>query len=181
MERPQLGRELDASEFLRWYWLKVELQAFCRSLQLLTSGSKTDLTNRIVNVLSDREVSGSVHKRTYSKSMPSQFTSETVIGAGWRCTRSLRDYFISVHGAGFTFNAVLREIIASGQGMTLAEASAMYVSSRGRPTEKISGQFEYNRHMREYHACNPGSSHSQAVNAWWENRSKPIRHGEALV
>jgi len=171
MDRPELTRSLSATEFLRWYWLKAEMQAFCRTHGLSPSGSKTELTNRIANALSGREV-GPAPQRRSRNLMPSEFTPETVIAAGWRCTESLRAYFKSVHGPGFSFNAALREIIANGQGKTLAEASAVYAATRGKPAEAIEGQFEYNRHMREFHARNPGASHQQAVEAWWAKRSK---------
>ena len=172
MTRPRLSRSLKASEFLRWYWLKSELQIFCRKLEVSTSGVKTDLQKRIVAVLNGRRVPRAVKGIERGGSMPERFTPKTVIGSGWRCTKSLREHFVTVHGSGFVFNAALRDFLASGKGKTLAAASAVYESTRGKPARSISRQFEYNRHIREFHAHNPGATHREAVEAWWAKRSK---------
>jgi hypothetical protein len=125
-----------------------------------------------VAVLNGRRVPRAVEGRERGGSMPELFTPKTVIGSGWRCTKSLREYFVTVHGAGFVFNAALRGFLANGKGQTLAKASAVYESTRGKPARNIARQFEYNRHIRQFHARNPGATHREAVKAWWAKRSK---------
>jgi hypothetical protein len=45
--RPKLDVGLSASEFDRWYWLKAERVAFCRSAGWPTVGSKPELAARV--------------------------------------------------------------------------------------------------------------------------------------
>ena len=47
MTRPALSPELGADEFAAWYWLKHELQAFCRQQGWPASGSKAELMQRV--------------------------------------------------------------------------------------------------------------------------------------
>jgi hypothetical protein len=172
MQRPRLTRNLTAVEFSLWYWLKEELQAFCRELGVASSGNKLELQQRIATVLSGGVPEQDRTRRPSRAAMPVEFTPSTVIGAGWTCSQPLRAYFTVVHGRSFRFNAALREFIAQGEGRTLADASECYESSRKSPSAQIAQQFEYNRHMREFHAANPAATHQQAVEAWWAHRGK---------
>ena len=55
-ERPELNQELDAATFRKIYYLKQELVSFCREKGLPTSGSKTELTDRIAYFLDTGKV-----------------------------------------------------------------------------------------------------------------------------
>ncbi|WP_445684008.1 SAP domain-containing protein [Viridibacillus sp. FSL H8-0110] len=46
--RPILSRDLNEKDFRNFYWLKEELLVFCRENGLSTSGSKVEITDRIV-------------------------------------------------------------------------------------------------------------------------------------
>ena len=50
-ERPKLNKELYAATFRSFYYLKQELADFCKESGLPTSGSKAELTDRIVYFL----------------------------------------------------------------------------------------------------------------------------------
>lgn len=45
--RPALDSTLSASKFTAWYWLKAELQTYCRAHGLPMGGSKADLAQRV--------------------------------------------------------------------------------------------------------------------------------------
>jgi hypothetical protein len=105
--------------------------------------------------------------------MPDQFTLSSVIGPNWRCSQALRAFFEAHVGPSFHFNAAMRAFISQQQGKTLKEALEHYKHSLHAPKPPISEQFEYNRHMREFHLSNPGASRAQAVAAWWAKRSQP--------
>ncbi|MGW6172766.1 SAP domain-containing protein [Arthrobacter sp. NPDC055138] len=49
--RPEPTASLSAQEFLRWYWLKTELQQFARALGISATGDKESITARIAAVL----------------------------------------------------------------------------------------------------------------------------------
>lgn len=171
--RPLLSDELDVQVFRQHYWLKVELQAFCRAYGLPTSGSKENLAERVAAHLSGVPLPALSSKRRGSSPMPTQFTASTVIGTDWRFTRALRDYFIEVHGASFHFNEAMRRFIVAGNGRTLAEASQCYLDSLKEGPRPIAQQFEYNRHIREYYAAHPGASREEALESWWAKRGRP--------
>ena len=45
--RPNLTKDISVESFKDFYWLKVELQSFCRENGMSTSGSKIEIINRI--------------------------------------------------------------------------------------------------------------------------------------
>lgn len=114
--------------------------------------------------------------------MPATFSTDTMIGPGWRCTRALRMFFVAHCGPSFRFNGALRAFLVRGQGRRLADAVAVYRRSiamlrraaGGDPASRkpIAPQFEYNRFIREFHARHPGRGHAAAVAAWWSKRGK---------
>lgn len=170
MQRPSLTPRLAAADFARWYWLKAELAAYCRDRGLPVTGSKQVLQSRVDADLRGLDAVLLDEPRRPAGEMPEQFSADTRIGPGWRCTRALRGYFESVHGPGFRFNDALRTFLREGAGRTLAEASARYVDSLTQPRAAIGAQFEYNRHIREFFQANPGATRDQAIAAWWARR-----------
>lgn len=172
MKRPELSALLSELEFQHWYWLKVELQAFCRTQGLSAAGGKVQLSNRIAAFLSSRPHAELVSLRRKSAAMPTTFTLGSIIGEGWRCSQTLRHFFESHVGEGFSFNEPLRRFVKERAGSTLADALAHYRHSLAAGPQPIASQFEYNTHMREYRRRHPASTHAEAVSAWWEKRNK---------
>jgi hypothetical protein len=172
MQRPALSKTLSAAEFESWYWLKSELVSFCRSQGLGTGGSKEEMATRISAHLSFRPPPPHQAKRTATSKMPDEFELSSVIGSGWRCTQPLRRFFQSHVGTSFRFNEALRTYISTGSGRTLNEALAHYNQSISAGPRPIAKQFEFNNHMREYRTLHPGSTHAEAVSAWWAKRGK---------
>lgn len=173
-KRPALTKSLDADRFRDFYWLKAELQAFCREHGLGTAGIKAELTHRIELYLrtGQRAAVNLDHRR--SDVMPGHFGLDTVIGTGWRCTTALRAFFIEHLGRSFRFNAVMRRFIHERTGHTLAEAIAAYREdkSSGQRSE-IGSQFEYNRFTREYWLTHPNATRDDVIAAWHEFRNTP--------
>lgn len=168
MTRPALNAQLSAETFQRWYWLKDELVAFCRSIGIPSGGSKQTLTERIARYLTTGEKSVLVPPKPASKGqMPANFTRETVIGPGWTCSQALRAFFEQELGLSFRFDATLRDFIHHGQGKTLQEAILAWENAQANPVEKeIAPQFEYNRHIRAYLNAHPGAGLKAAIRAW---------------
>ena len=105
--------------------------------------------------------------------MPQRFTPKTVIGPGWRCTRTLRAFFEAQVGEAFVWNAAMRAFLAQGEGRTLAQALEHYRCSLHSPAAPIGAQFEFNRHVRDYRAGHPGATRGEVLAAWWAKRSRP--------
>ena len=49
--RPPLTKSISLEDFQNYYWLKAELQTFCREHGLPASGSKIEITERISHYL----------------------------------------------------------------------------------------------------------------------------------
>ncbi|MET1123500.1 SAP domain-containing protein, partial [Priestia megaterium] len=49
--RPSLTKSISLEDFQNYYWLKAELQTFCREHGLPASGSKIEITERISHYL----------------------------------------------------------------------------------------------------------------------------------
>jgi hypothetical protein len=172
MQRPELNANLSADEFARWYWLKEELLQFCRGQRLAVGGSKPELSERVAAHLAGKSVLVLPAPRR-AGAMPSCFALSTVIGLGWRCGPALGSFMRLHCGNGFRFNAAVRDFIHTQAGSNLSDAVQCYRLSvaRGAPVPKIIPQNEYNRHMRDFFAQNPGATRQQAIAAWHTKRA----------
>ena len=126
--------------FLDTYWHRKYLADFCRSKGLPTSGSKTELTDRITAHLSGQiTAQPQIQKRGR---MPTSFTPDTRIGENWHCSQPLRAFFQSQTNSRFTFNKAIRDFIATGSGKTLRDALDHWTATKNQPTDTIAPQFE---------------------------------------
>ena len=173
--RPSLTRDLTATEFLRWYWLKVELSTFARALGLSATGSKQDVTTRITACLEGKTPpSPSTRQRKAGRQLEAPLTRGTLIPPGQRASEVLREFFEREAGTGFRFTGPIRTFLAESPGdRTLGEAIVLYQSGRGQKTEVIGAQFELNRFTRAFHEQHPGATAKEVRAAWIRYRSLP--------
>jgi SAP domain-containing new25/Domain of unknown function (DUF6434) len=173
MPRPNLHAPLSPTEFDAWYWLKDELLAFCRSHDLTTSGSKPEVAARVRAFLAGTAAPKPTARVARRGVMPVTFSLRTKIGAGWRCTPTLGAFLRSQCGPQFRFNAAVREFIHGGVGRTLKEAVDCYRASvaPGVAKRALPAQLEYNRHMQQFFATNPGATRADALASWWVKRA----------
>lgn len=173
VDRPVFSRELSADEFRRWYWLKSELVAACRLLRVSPTGSKPELTERILAALSGAAIPANTPRRTRG-AMPTCFTLETRIGEGWRCNAALGQFLRAHVGRGFRFNAAVRAFVHTQVGQPVSAIVACYRSSivPGAPKPALPPQFEYNRHMQSYAREHPGATRAEVLAAWKDRRAR---------
>jgi SAP domain-containing new25/Domain of unknown function (DUF6434) len=173
MSRPNLEPSIPVAEFRRWYWLKSELVTFCRHNGLGTGGSKPQLAARIDAYLCGNAVPAVIQAKRNAL-MPKVFTRDTIISAGWRCSPALGAYFRGVCGAGFRFNAAIRQFVHEGQGKTLGEAATHYEQSvaPGAPRQPIIAQNQYNQHTRDFFANYPNATRKECLAAWYRKRDQ---------
>lgn len=96
--RPELTKEINIEDFKRYYWLKEELQSFCRGQGIDANSSKIVLTNRIsTNILTGEvgEIEEIASKSTV-KQQQRGLSLDTVITDNHRCTQTARHFFKSV-------------------------------------------------------------------------------------
>ena len=173
--RPELTAGITGAELLRWYWLKVELSRFARTLGVRSAGGKQELTARIVARLDGRAPSlGTASRPPPAAALPEPLTAATRIPVGQRCTQQLRRYFVGQIGSCFRFDAAMRAFLASGEGSTLGQAVEHWHATRSAGRPEIGGQFELNRFLRDWHSRHPAGSPVDARASWRLHRGQPV-------
>lgn len=173
-QRPILNKDLSPTDFKAFYWLKAELQAFCKEVGLKRTGSKIDITDRIAFFLR----TGKVVKETTTKKSLSKFdwnkeklTLETIITDNYKNSENVRYFFIQHLGKSFKFNVQFMNWMKTNNGRTLANAidawQRIYTEKKANKIPKdIAPQFEYNTYMRDFLADNPGKDRKLGIALW---------------
>ncbi|MFF2548476.1 DUF6434 domain-containing protein [Kitasatospora sp. NPDC058063] len=174
--RPPLTAGLTGDELLRWYWTLDELTALARSMGVARHGGKAALTARLAAALDGLPLPAAPAGRSRATAqLAAPVDGGTVIPPGQRCSQVLRKYFVEAIGPGFHFDAFMREFIARGADLTLADAVAHWHATRPetlRPRE-IGEQFEFNHFTSAWHRTNPTGTRAQAREAWYAHRALP--------
>ena len=86
--KPELKKDLDVQDFRDFYWLKEELQTFCRESGMSASGSKIEITDRIAAFLQTGEIQKPLKKRKSpsNKAILTDLNLDTVITENHRCS-----------------------------------------------------------------------------------------------
>jgi len=173
--RPPLGAALSAAEFVRWYWLKEELQAFARRLGIRAAGSKEVLTARIAATLAGTSFTEPRAVARGGRQLSGTLSAGTVIPKGQRCSQSVREWLVQQVGPSFHFDEAMRDFFEESDGtQTLGDAVKHWHATRDASPRSISAQFEYNRFTRAWHAAHPEGTREDLLSAWNDYRSRPI-------
>lgn len=174
--RPELGRDLSAAEFARWYWLKDELAAFARTLEIRASGGKALLSDRIsANLAGQTFVEPPAAGRGGSKQLSGELTGATLIPVGQRSSQLVRAWMVTQVGTSFHFDAEMRGFFGGSDGTrTMDDAVAHWHATRDHGAREIDPQFEYNRFTRAWHAQHPTGNRDDLLAAWTDYRSRPV-------
>jgi len=171
-KRPPLTKSIAIKDFQQFYWLKKELVAFCRTEQLSTSGSKIEISNRIVTYLQTGEKTNptkAAKKQSTFDWKKETLSLNTVITDNYKNSENVRSFFASQIGKGFKFNVKFMSWMKANQGKTLQDAikawQAIKTQSKNAPKD-IAPQFEYNRYIRDFLADNPKTKRSTAIACW---------------
>ncbi|MFS0655547.1 DUF6434 domain-containing protein [Bacillus sp. 179-C3.3 HS] len=170
--RPRLTKELSVEIFRDYYWLKEELQLFCRENGISASGSKIDLTDRIETFLLTGEIKKPIRPRVNKRAPQTELSLETVITENHRCSQDVRAFFKTVIPK-FHFSTYIQNYFKNNVGRTYADAVNAWYEEETRkkdPSYKkdIAPQFEYNQFIRDFFADtkNQGKSQKEAIEAW---------------
>ncbi|BCA32682.1 cytoplasmic protein [Bacillus cereus] len=180
--RPPLTKSISLEDFQNYYWLKAELQTFCREHGLPASGSKTEITERISHYLTTGKVlkNSSVQKVSKAPLSYKDLSLQTIITKNHRCSEDVRAFFKEKIGTNFRFTVALQKFFKENVGKTYEDAITFWYEENERkkdPTYKttISAQFEYNRFTRDFFEDpnNKGKAKADAIAAWNEMKAKP--------
>ncbi|WP_397538246.1 DUF6434 domain-containing protein [Rummeliibacillus pycnus] len=171
--RPILTKEISVQSFKDFYWLKEELQSFCRENGISASGSKIEITDRIETFLRTGEIKKPIRKKVNKKAEPqTDLSLDTVITENHRCSQDVRAFFNTVIPT-FHFSTYIQNYFKNNIGKTYRDVvNAWYAEEERKkdPTykKKIAPQFEYNQFTRDFFADpqNQGKSREEAIKAW---------------
>jgi len=131
VNRPKLDKKIQTEQFKNFYWLKEELQDFCREVGLSTAGGKIEITNRIVDYLSgNKSVSLASKNRIIQAEGPKAIKPDsvadlninTVIGTDFKCTQIHREFFKQVAGNSFHFSTAIQKFFKENPTKTFQDA-----------------------------------------------------------
>lgn len=179
--RPELTKELSISKFDEYYWLKAELQDFCREIGISASGSKEELTESIALYLE----TGQINKPSRKKNAPSkkvtsdELSLDTMITENHRCSQVARAFFESVI-PNFHFSTYIQNYFKSHVGKTYRDVVDAWYEEEERKKDpsyqtEIGSQFEYNQFFRDYFADpnNNSKNREDAIKAWYAIKVLP--------
>ncbi|MGF7535104.1 DUF6434 domain-containing protein [Bacillus mexicanus] len=179
--RPTLDKNVNIEKFKDYYWLKEELQTFCRQHGISASGSKEEITDRIVVFLETGEIKKPLRKTsTYKKTDDHPLSLDTVIQEGHKCSQKAREFFKSVIGPSFHFSTYIQNFFKQNVGKTYKDAVEAWYEEEKRKKEpgykkEIGTQFEYNQFTRDFFSdpANKGKNRADAIAAWKEIKRLP--------
>ena len=172
--RPALEKELKANEFRDFYWLKEELQTFCKEHGMSASGSKIEIKDRISIFLETGEIQKPMRKRSSSlqEIKLEELSLDTVIIENHRCSQVVRDFFKSVIPK-FHFSTYIQSYFKENVGKTYQDVLDAWYEEEERKKDpsykrQIGSQFEYNQFTRDYFADpkNNDKNRDDAIEAW---------------
>jgi len=179
--RPNLTKDMSIESFKDFYWLKEELQAFCRENGISPSGSKMEISDRIETFLQTGEIKRPIRKPRMNKKMVPQeeLSLDTIITENHRCSQSVRDFFKSVI-PNFHFSTYIQNYFKTNIGKTYRDVVDAWYEEKDRmkdPSYKksIAPQFEYNQFMRDFFAdtTNKDKGRQEAIEAWNKIKKLP--------
>ncbi|WP_336765673.1 DUF6434 domain-containing protein [Bacillus cereus] len=180
--RPPLTKSISIEDFQNYYWLKAELQTFCRENGLPASGSKIEITDCISHYLTTGKIlkNSSVQKVSKASLSYKDLSLQTIITNNHRCSEDVRAFFKEKIGTNFSFTVALQKFFKDNVGKTYEDAVAFWHEENKRkkdPAYKttIGAQFEYNRFTRDFFEDpnNKGKAKADAIAAWNEMKAKP--------
>ncbi|MEJ1517588.1 DUF6434 domain-containing protein [Bacillus cereus] len=179
--RPILTKEISIQDFKDFYYLKEELQSFCREHGISASGSKIEISDRIETFLRTGEIKKPQRSsKTNNKTqMNSELSLDSVITENHRCSQDVRAFFQTVIPK-FHFSTYIQNYFKSNIGKTYRDVVDAWNEEAERKKDpsyqkKIAPQFEYNQFTRDFFADskNKGKSRAEVIEAWNKIKKLP--------
>lgn len=173
-------------DFRDFYWLKSELQSFCRSHGLPASGGKREIADRIDTFLRSglrvepkrKSAPADPAARRINQASAREFSLRTRAPAGFRCTQEARRFFEAAVSPRFRFTVTLQNHIKANPGISFADIAEQWTREdaarkAGAFKPAIAPQFEFNRFTRDFHAdpANTGKTRADCLAAWKRTRA----------
>lgn len=117
--RPNLTKDIAIENFKDFYWLKEELQSFCRENGISASGPKMEISARIETFLRTGVIKKPTKKSKAIKKIEPQviLSLDTMITENHRCSQHVRSFFNSVIPK-FHFSTYIQNYFKNNVGKT---------------------------------------------------------------
>ncbi|MFP3727459.1 DUF6434 domain-containing protein [Priestia filamentosa] len=184
--RPILNKDISVEDFTQFYWLKEELQAFCRERKLRVTGNKRELTERIKlflktgNTEQEHPKNKTKRKQTKTSVQNQELSLDTVISENHKCSQNVRGFFKSVAGPKFHFSTALQNYFKENAGKTYRDAVSFWKEEQQKKLDpayktKIGTQFEFNQFFRDFYLDedNKGKPREEVIAAWNKIKKQP--------
>lgn len=174
-KRPDLKIGLEPDVFIEYYYLKEELQNFCREVGLSTSGGKIDITKRIERFLRTGEKIFNEEKSIRCE-RKGDISLTTRIEKNIVCSEKHRTFFKNQIGPSFKFNVGFQKWLKENYGKTYQEAIEAYydiLEKKKSEGTQIDKQFEYNTYIRDFFNSNKDKDLHSAIKCWKYKKSLP--------
>ena len=174
MRHPEIDEVASPEDIADWYWTRQQLDAIARRLGVSRSGSKQEVTARLLAHLSGESLTSAARRTAAGPRLAaSDISPDLPIPEGQRMDAALRAWMVDHVGPSFRFDGHMRDFLRATGGATFADLVDHWWATRGveRP---IDDQFEYNAFVRDFRATHPGASLDDVTRAWHEYVATPV-------
>ena len=178
--RPHLDKHISLDDFQAYYWLKKELIVFCKDNNILATGGKQKISDRIELFLKTGEKiisRKSLQKKNIKKQSGGPPTLKSRLTGSYKNDSLNRQFFKSIIGDKFKFNVIFMKWVKENPNKTYEDAINEWLKiekdKKSGKKYKIGSQFEYNQYTRDFFASNPNRTRSDAIKCWKYKKSLP--------
>lgn len=186
MDKPKLSAIKTSKEFQSWYWLKTELVALCKQMNLPHNGSKFELRDRILYALAHDGLAPPKIKIDKPQSTfnwaKAPLDLETVITDNITFGPNFRRFMKWQIGSKFSCHSDFMDWVKANPGKRLADAVIKWEELENRkkdPTFKreIAAHNMLAQYVRDFLADNPTSTFKEALQCWKQKKQLPADNG----
>lgn len=186
MSRPDFTKISSGEEFNRWYWLKSEMVAICKTAGLPVTGRKFELRDRIMYALDNQ---GVVKPSPDKKKTTSTFnwakailTDDTIITDNVSFGPNFRRFMRGKIGNKFSCHSDFMDWVKANSGRTLANAVEQWYLLEARKNNpdfkrEIAANNMMSQYVRDFCEDNPGSNLKIAKRYWTLKKQLPTNDG----
>jgi len=184
--RPEFNNIGSATTFNKWYWLKEELVEICKALSLPSSGSKSELRNRIIFALNNEGKVKLLTRKAKNKSRfnwaKSRLTPHTTITDNVSFGPNFRRFMQRKIEKKFVCHSDFMDWVKSNHGKTLADAIETWHELDARKQDPnfkrtIAENNMLAQYTRDFLADNEGKTLKDANAYWLLKKQLPNENG----
>lgn len=180
---PKTSEGISVEDLKVRYFLKTELEGFCKELNISHVGSKGDLLDRLIVFLETGVVKKPKPYNTPPKQADTNLSLDTVITESHRCSQNVRYFFGSViHN--FHFSTFIQKYFKENVGKTYQDVVNAWYEEEERKKDpnykpQIAPQFKFNQFIRDFFEDpqNRGKTRKEAIDLWNKAKSQPTFTG----